>query len=127
MRRNPRPELAWRHVGTRRLEELHAELLSRGYSAAFVNGLIGWIITGGRCASSATAAAYRRALRALPVSPPTPSASEAGYAHPRLLGTVSITGAAGAAAAHLAAAGAPLERHRGADADNPRAVGLCRL
>lgn len=65
-----RPEEVWHGSAPARLQQLHAGLLDAGHSAAFANGLVGWIVAGDpEFASNATVASYRKALREY--GPPT--------------------------------------------------------
>ena len=111
---NPRPEEAWLDADVRRLHELHAQLLDAGYTAAFVNGLVGWIVAGGADAvSTPTAAGYRKALREL--EPPRRTRphgrrarGERGHA---IAGRLALAGSAagsGLLMAHEAGATGPL-------------------
>ena len=64
------------------IASLNERLLEAGFSAAFADGLVGWLLTGSQ-RSSRTTASYRKALQEVGFSPPrlrrpTPAAKVPG-------------------------------------------------
>lgn len=103
-----RPEEAWHGADAHTLRGLALELVDAGYSTAFANGLVGWIVVADAAAAAKpTVAGYRKALRELhPEGPPAKRrrSRDRGHVHAgrlTLAGTAATVGAASASFAGL--------------------------